>query len=265
MFIYGPGANGKTTFAETLSGIMGEYAVTARMETFTAAKYSAHPTEIARLEPARLVTASETESGRHWAESRIKSLTGGDRIAARYMRQNFFEFTPRFKLLFVGNHRPSLLNVDEPARRRFMLVPFEFQPSIRDNTLPEKLRAEWPGILHWMIRGCLDWKESGPIRPKAVADATESYFESQDIFGQWLADCTTRKGELTGETSQALFNSWKRYAVAQDERVGTRTDLADRMVRRGYKKVTHTPGLRGKRGFLGIMLNPVYVPEDWPS
>jgi len=105
------------------------------------------------------VTATETEEGRQWAESRIKSLTGGDRVSARFMRQDFFEFTPQFKLFIAGNHRPGLRSVDEAIRRRFHLVPFAvtIPAEERDGELTEKLKAEWPGILAWIVAGCLKW------------------------------------------------------------------------------------------------------------
>lgn len=123
-FFYGTGGNGKGVFLNTLIGIFGDYATTSPMETFTASVGDRHPTDLAMLRGARLVTAQETEEGRQWAESKIKSLTGGDPITARFMRQDFFTFTPAFKLLIAGNHKPGLRNVDEAMRRRFHLVPF---------------------------------------------------------------------------------------------------------------------------------------------
>lgn len=110
-----------------------------------ATKGEQHPTDLASLQGARLVTAIETDSGRNWAESKIKNLTGGDRIAARFMRQDFFQFTPEFKLLIAGNHKPSLRSVDEAIRRRLHLVPFTvtIPEAERDLNLAEKLRAEW--------------------------------------------------------------------------------------------------------------------------
>jgi putative DNA primase/helicase len=105
-FFYGPGANGKTVLLETVSGIMGDYGLQAPIETFTTSGTDRHPTELARLHGARLVTSTETEEGRRWAESRIKQITGGDRISARFMRQDFFEYNPQLKLIVMGNHKP---------------------------------------------------------------------------------------------------------------------------------------------------------------
>ena len=158
-FLYGTGANGKSVFLNTVSRLVGDYHATAPMEAFTASHTDRHPTELAGLRGARLVTAVETEEGRRWNESRIKVLTGGDPIAARFMRQDFFTFVPQFKLLVVGNHKPGLRNVDEAIRRRLHLVPFTvtIPPEERDEQLSEKLKEEWPGILGWAIEGAAEW------------------------------------------------------------------------------------------------------------
>jgi putative DNA primase/helicase len=158
VFVYGDGGNGKGVFLNVTTKVMGGYATTAAMETFTASKYDKHPTDLAMLRGARLVTASETEQGHAWAEARIKALTGGDRIAARFMRQDFFEYDPQFKLTVIGNHRPVLRNVDEAMRRRINMIPFLLKPPLVDRQLEEKLLLEAPGILQWMIDGCLEAK-----------------------------------------------------------------------------------------------------------
>jgi putative DNA primase/helicase len=143
-FGYGTGANGKSVMINTVSWIAFGYHKTAPIETFTLSSSDRHPTELAGLQGARIVTAIETEQGRRWAEARIKALTGGDPISARFMRQDFFEFTPQFKLLIAGNHKPSLRSVDEAMRRRFHLIPFNVTIPLeeRDPNLAEKLKAE---------------------------------------------------------------------------------------------------------------------------
>jgi putative DNA primase/helicase len=162
-FLFGTGANGKSVTVDTVAGILDGYHKAAAIETFTASNSERHPTDLAGLRGARLVPAVETEEGRRWAESRIKALTGGDKIAARFMRQDFFEFQPHFKLVIAGNHKPGLRSVDEAIRRRFHLLPFTvtIPPAARDPHLREKLRREWPGILAWMIEGCLEWQRTG--------------------------------------------------------------------------------------------------------
>src|SRR6266699_2327426 len=155
-FCYGTGANGKGTLINTVVGILGDYARVAPVETFTASSTDRHPTELAMLMGARLVTAQETEEGRPWAEAKIKAITGGDPITARRMRQDFFTFTPQLKLMIAGNHRPSVRSVDEAIRRRIHIIPFRVTvpPNQRDPDLPGKLKLEWSGILSWMIEGC---------------------------------------------------------------------------------------------------------------
>jgi putative DNA primase/helicase len=188
VFIFGPGGNGKTVFLNVLTGILGTYATTAAMDTFTVTGGSQHPTDLAMLHGARLVTASETEESRTWAESRMKQITGGDPITARFMRRDFFTYIPQFKLTMAGNHKPILRNVGHAARRRFNMVPFTFTPTEPDKQLEEKLKPEWPAILRWMIEGCLHWQQSGLERPQCVTEATDAYFAEQDIVGQWLSE-----------------------------------------------------------------------------
>lgn len=143
-FLHGPGANGKGVFLNAISNMLGDYARSAPMSSFTASSNEGHPTDLAGLVGARLVSAIETEDGARWAEAKIKSLTGGDRIAARFMKQNFFQYTPQFKLVIAGNHRPGLRSTDEAIRRRLRLIPFNvtIPKGERDKELGEKLKAE---------------------------------------------------------------------------------------------------------------------------
>jgi putative DNA primase/helicase len=251
VFCYGPGKNGKTTFIKTVSGILGDYAITAAMTTFTTSKFEPHPTDLAALRGARMVTASETEEGRHWAEVRIKQLTGGDQIAARFMRQDYFNYTPTCKLTIIGNHAPNLHNVDEAMRCRINIVPFTRMPPNPDKELFDKLRAEWPAILRWMLDGCLDWQANELTRALSVTAATANYFENQDLFGQWLEDkCDAEPGnEFKTATSAQLFESWSKFAQAAGEEPGTRKGFASLLERRGFvmnrtKKARLWQGLR---------------------
>jgi putative DNA primase/helicase len=231
-FIYGPGGNGKSVFLNVLTGILADYAVTAPMDTFTKSKSTNHPTEIAMLSGPRLVTASETEEGKRWAEARIKSITGGDPISARFMHKDFFTFKPVFKLLIVGNHMPALGVVDDAARRRFRLVPFENKPTIVDKTLEAKLKAEWPGIFRWMINGCLMWQKEGLAPPSNVQDATNRYFSDQDILQQWLDErCEPSQGSRTNTV--LAFADWTAFATGAGEFIGTKTLLTQRLAKKG--------------------------------
>ena len=234
-FLYGPGGNGKTTWLTTISRIMGDYHCTAPVDTFTDTGMERHPTELAMLRGARLVTATEKEEGRRWAESRIKTLTGGDRIQARFMRQDFFEFDPQFKLVIAGNHKPGLRSVDEAIRRRMNVLPFvvEIPETEKDKELTAKLESEWPGILAQMIAGCIEWQRIGLAPPKTVMDATEKYLEEEDAIGKWLQERLVEERlvkEVDGWVSfSSLHFDWKQWAEANGEKVSSAKWLSARL------------------------------------
>ena len=253
-FCYGTGANGKGVTLNTLTGILGDYAKVASIETFTATQSDRHPTDLAMLRGARMVTAQETEEGRRWAESRIKAMTGGDPITARFMRQDFFTFEPLFKLVIAGNHRPGLRNVDEAIRRRFNLIPFSVRipPEQRDHNLPEALKAEWPGILAWAIKGCLDWQRGGLRPPAAVIDATAEYLEAEDAVAAWLAESCIVGPNLT-TSSSSLYASWKIWAEKSGEAAGSQKRFSQAMQNRGFAAGKDGKGLATLAG-VGIQV-----------
>jgi putative DNA primase/helicase len=252
-FLHGPGGNGKSVFVNTIQKIMGEYARVANIETFTESSKDRHTEELARLAGARMVTASETDSGRRWAEGKVKWVTGGDTISARFMHQNSFEFTPQFKLIILGNHAPAITNLDDALRRRFLIVPFTRKPSTPDPSLETKLVAEWSSILRWGIEGAVDWHTNRLARPAAVTQATREYFDEQDVFGQWLGeDCDVDHGnEHKVEKTVALFDAWKDYGARAGEPLITRRQFNSRMAQRGFEhkqiKALGTKGFRGIR------------------
>jgi putative DNA primase/helicase len=249
-FIYGPGGNGKSVFLNILNHILGDYATVAAMETFTASKFDRHPTDLAMLSGARLVSASETEEGRAWAESRIKQLTGGDKISARFMRQDFFQFVPQFKLVIVGNHAPLLQNVDDATRRRFNIIPFTHKPVKPDRELEEKLKIEAGQILSWAIQGCRDWQANGLVKPTVVAAATAEYFEDHDVLAQWLeADCERGPDKIAG--AGELYSSWKWFAERSGEVPGSQVAFAQKLKKSGFTQCKQ-PG--GRRSYQGIAL-----------
>ncbi|NJC06532.1 putative DNA primase/helicase [Sphingomonas kaistensis] len=248
-FIYGPGGNGKSVFLNMLVHILGDYAVSAPMDTFTASKFSSHPTELAMLKGARLVTASETEEGRAWAEARIKALTGGDKITARFMRQDFFSYVPQFKLLFAGNHQPALHSVDAAMRRRFNMLPFVHKPAEPDLRLEQKLQEESPRILAWALRGCLDWQQQRLGRPQSVVAATDEYFDEQDLFSQWVED-RCEVGPEMWDLPANLFRDWTDYARSNGEAPGTLVTFAAKIEKQGFRKRKS----HGVRSYVGLSL-----------
>jgi putative DNA primase/helicase len=261
-FVYGPGGNGKSVFVSTISRILADYATTAMMETFVAARGERHPTELASLRGARLVTASETEEGRRWAESRIKALTGGEAISARFMRQDAFEFTPQLKLLISGNHAPNLVNVDEAMRRRLHVIPFTNTPLKPDKELESKLEVEWPGILRWMIEGAVDWQQNGLVKPEIVVAATEDYFTEQNVFAHWLdQNCRVEPNNShLFSSSRELYESWKAFAESNGEFAGSSKGLASKLARAGLRSETRNVGKK-VRGWVGIAVVTVNTAE----
>lgn len=257
-FIYGDGGNGKGVFINTVRRVMGDYAATSAMETFTASKSERHTTELAMLRGSRAVLASETEKGKAWAESRIKQLTGGDTITARFMRQDNFTFTPEFKLLIIGNFHPVLNTVDDAMRRRFNIIPFTRKPEVVNKQLEEELEAEFPQILGWMIEGCLKWQQSGLQRPPAVLEATADYFEEQDMLGQWLEGfCQSGPGFMA--YTKDLFHNWSMFADEAKEEVGSVKEFGSLMAKRGFAPGRDTKGSR-LRFWKGVKLQMVRDP-----
>jgi putative DNA primase/helicase len=252
-FLYGTGGNGKGVFVNVLASILGDYHCAAPIETFTESNTDKHPTELARLQGARLVTSTETEANRNWAEARIKMLTGGDPVSARFMRQDFFDYIPQFKLMIMGNHKPGLRSVDEAIRRRLHLIPFTvtIPHEERDTELGNKLIAEYPGILAWMIQGCREWKIIGLAPPEAVKEATANYLESEDKMKLWIDDCCNLGPNYWTE-NRLLFRCYKEWCEASGERVLSMRKFSDDLDAAGFKRAKRSS--QGGRGFLGLTI-----------
>jgi hypothetical protein len=163
---------------------------------------SEHSCELAALAGARLVVASEVREGSTWNEPRLKSLTGGDAITARFMRCNPFTYRPAFKLVVAGNHRPRIRNAGPAMARRLHMLPWSFTPPRPDRTLEEQLKAEAPAILRWAIDGCIEWQRIGLSPPAVVASATREYLEAEDELGAWIEE------RIEIDAEQALAREW---------------------------------------------------------
>lgn len=245
-FVHGQGGTGKSVFMSTLGAVLGDYAAKSAMETFIASNNDRHPTELARLRGARMVYASETQSGRRWNEGRLKELTGGEPVTARFMHKDEFTFTPQFKLLFMGNHKPELRNVEGGIRRRLHLVPFNLKPARPDVHLADKLRAEWPQVLAWAIEGCLQWLVEGLDPPPAVLAATSEYFSDEDAIGRWLDDrCELDADAFTAAST--LYDDWRAWCGESGEHAGSQKRLSTELKTRGFE-AARTATTRGFRG-----------------
>lgn len=193
IFSYGSGANGKSTFQNAILELMGDYGLQAPSSTFMVKHGNNAPAtnDIARLRGIRFVSTIEVEDGQRLAESLIKQLTGQDKIVARFLYGEYFEFPPTFKIWMAGNHKPIIRGTDHAIWRRIYLVPFgvTIPETERDKTLPEKLRSELSGILNWAIEGVMEWQKEGLNPPDEVKAATDAYRKDMDIFAQWFNEC----------------------------------------------------------------------------
>lgn len=217
VFCFGLGANGKSVFAEIMRFILGDYARAVASETLTETKRSAGAAspDIVELIGARLAMCAETEGGAALAESLIKSLVAGDSMTARKLFSAPIQFKPQFKLMMIGNHKPVIKNNDYGMWRRIRLIPFmrTFKPEERDTRLLDKLKAEAPHILAWMVEGCLEWQvRSLQDIPVSIQKATGEYQEEQDLIGRWLSECCNLHPSCEA-SSPVLYQNYKDWCI----------------------------------------------------
>lgn len=251
-FLHGSGSNGKSVFLDVLRAIGGTYSHNLPSEALMTSKHESHPTMLASLHGKRLAISSEIEESAHWAESRIKSLTGDETLTARFMRQDFFTFPVTHKHIIAGNFKPRLKGDDFAMVRRLVLVPFaqRFEGARRDSNLPDKLRVEYPGILAWAIEGACKWAAGGLAIPAAVAEASRAYMAEQNDLEQWIAECCVR--DPRGEAGSAkLYESFKEWKERNGEYAPAMRNFSQRLERMFDKKAT-----RGGKVFVGLTLNP---------
>jgi P4 family phage/plasmid primase-like protien len=260
MFIHhGPGANGKSTFQEAVTAALGDYAMRTPTETLLVKRPGGVPNDIARLKGARLVTASETEEGRRLAESLVKDLTGQDTISARFMWAEWFDFKPTHALHLSTNHKPEIRGTDAAIWRRIRLIPWAvtIPPAEQDRELPEKLRAELPGVLAWIVRGCSEWQREGLQAPEEVRKATRAYRAEMDVLAAFLADCCVRDEDETAFAGE-LWGAWKRWCEETGEQFGTQKRFGGRLAERGF--LNHRDSKTGRKVWSGLSLRP-----NWES
>jgi putative DNA primase/helicase len=232
-FLHGGGANGKSTMLNQVGDILGDYACTVQADLLMAKESEAHPTGLTDLEGRRFVTSIEVEDGRRIAESLVKSMTGGDKIRARRLYRDHYEFTPRFKLFVAANHKPVIRGTDHAIWRRIRLIPFgvTIPDDRQDRDLARKLRTEWSGILNWLVRGCLEWQRLGLRPPAAVADATSAYRAEMDNVGRFIEEaCETSPGAscMAGNLYDAYARWCENNGVAPSNSKAFGNDLDER-------------------------------------
>ncbi len=211
---HGVGANGKSTILNALLELLGpDYTMKAGGDLLMVKRAEEHPTGLTDLAGRRLVAAIETTEGHRLAETLVKELVGGDPIRARRMREDYWQFTPTHKVILACNRRPVVKGTDVAIWRRLKLIPFKvvIPPAERDKHLPEKLRAELPGILAWAVRGCSDWQQHGLGEPKAVIDATADYQTAEDVLANFIAECCAI-GPGTRVKARDLLAAYREWA-----------------------------------------------------
>ncbi len=238
-FLYGGGCNGKSTFLITLLDLLGDYAIQAVSDLLMSKNSESHPTERADLFNRRFAVTIETEEGRRMAEALTKQLTGGDKVKARKMRQDFFEFRPTWKIWLAANHYPQIRGTDHAIWRRVKLIPFTvtIAENERDKALAEKLKAEAPGILAWALRGCLDWQRDGMAEPDEVRAATEAYRKDQDVIAEFLHECCMMHPEFSAQAGKLL----ETYAEWSGEKISAKA----------FRQKLNDKGYHSERGLTG--------------
>jgi putative DNA primase/helicase len=243
IFLYGRGRNGKGTFTRAVASVLGDYVDVAPPGLLLASQNERHPTDIIDLMGKRLVSAAETGERSQWNEERVKWLTGGDALKGRGMRENWgASFHPTHKLWIESNHKPGVHGVDEGIWSRMKLVPFrqqwreanDFSPErahlpVQDLALGDKLHAERPGILAWLVRGAVEWYAHGLGTPPEVREATAAYRRDEDLLGDFLA-----AEDVRGLLLKDVHERYVGFAIANDEVPLSLTKLRAELKRRGF-------------------------------
>jgi putative DNA primase/helicase len=215
---YGSGANGKSTLLNTAAAVMGDYAQQTESSTFTVQKREQVRNDLAALKGARLVLALESGKDKKLDEAIVKQVSGGDKIAARFLFKEYFEYIPEFKIWWGFNHRPRIDDSTESIWDRIKLIPFNLRipEEKRDLDLPQKLQAELPGILKWMLEGLREYRRIGLAEPEIVRAATAEYQEEQDILGEWIGDECVREPRAWTASAE-LYTSYHIWSTSRQE------------------------------------------------
>ncbi|MDQ2950430.1 MAG: phage/plasmid primase, P4 family, partial [Acidobacteriota bacterium] len=236
-FLYGAGANGKSVFCEVLMRLLGDYAVSVSPEMIMARRYSGIPNDVARLRGVRVAFMNETSQGSKFDEAKLKDLTGGDTLSARFLHHEFFEFSPTHKLVIRGNHKPTISGNDEGIWRRLRLVPFSVSIPIeeQDRTLLWKLEQELPGILQWALRGYREWRERGLQPPEIITAAVSEYRAESDTLGRFIEEHCEKRANAQVKSS-VFFTRYQEFCHTAGERWMASKDLPHEMEKRGFRR-----------------------------
>ena len=253
-FCFGHGKNGKSVMANVIVKIMGDYVQTANFDLL-ALKESSATNDIARLAGARLVMANETRENERLDDQKLKMLVSTEKLTARFMYGEFFEFWPQFKIWLRGNYKPIVTDSSEGAWRRLRLIPFEHQvPTEKtDYRLEEKLLAEKDGILAWMIDGCHKWQQTGLKQPKRIVDASTVYRNESDLLGEFLEDCC-QKGPGLEEQQKIVFSAYKSWCNENGTRCPSQSSFSRKLGSRGIDTIRQKEKGEVSRLYRGLCL-----------
>jgi putative DNA primase/helicase len=248
----GAGANGKSTFISAVSAALGDYADAADPDLLTARTFDAHPTSVADLYGLRIAVLHETDKGRHLAEGTVKRLTGGDRLKARRMREDFWSFDPSHTFIMLTNHKPAISGTDEGIWRRIRLFPWDvvIPAEERDEELGDRIALELDYVLTWVVGGCLDWRASGLADPAAVIRATAEYRSESDALKRFL-DQRCLAGPHFRVRSSELYSAWSKWCANEGEEAGSQTAFSTDLVNQGFDKQKTAVGMVWKGLGLG--------------
>jgi putative DNA primase/helicase len=239
-FLWGNGANGKSTFLNVITDLMGDYATSTPTETFMKKSGDKMSNDIARLRGMRLVTTSEAEQGKRLSEPLIKQITGQDTMTARFLYGEYFDFKPTFKIFMATNYRPVIRGSDHGIWRRIRLIPFTvtIPPEQRDKNLSKKLEEENSGILNWLLEGYVLWRKEGLENPESVVRATNEYRDEMDTVGQFLRECCSVDSTgLMRIGNRRLYEMYTNWCAQNNEKLYSQKFLAMRLQERGFRKI----------------------------
>jgi putative DNA primase/helicase len=238
MFIlFGTGANGKSTFLNTIMNLLGDYAIATPTETFMRKTGEQIGNDLARLRGTRFVTTMEADYGRKLAEPLIKQITGNDKMTARFLYGEFFNFTPTFKIFMATNHKPVIKGTDYGIWRRIKLIPFttRIPEEKQDKHLEMKLREEASGILNWLLEGAARWKREKLKAPAAVLKATDDYRGEMDVIGNFMKERTIQQ-QGNSIRVRELFKAYQEWCVENNEHIVSERFLSLRLQEMGYER-----------------------------